>query len=139
MGRKQRHVQAVVSRYGLGAFPRFGILFCLLIFATQLAIPVAQIRHIAAEHVPAVASHHHRQSDPPETLRVQFESHRDHELDEMHCPSCQAFVYMQEVVDVPTQVATDVERSIYHRPLTPFTVGESFCYASAPRAPPLFS
>lgn len=141
MDRWYRHILARGCHLSnLGMLPCLSVLFCLFILAIQLAIPVAQIWHIAAEHIPAVTSSEQHQSDHPEASRIQFASHRGDALDDpIYCLVCQAFVYLHNVVDIQAQVATDIERSICPLPLTRLTVCQTFLHASAPRAPPVFS
>ena len=119
---------------------RLGALFCLLALAIQLAIPVAQLWHVAVDHLSkttlseqnrgdqSTAVHHHS------ALRQGDESH-----DALYCPVCQAFVSMRDVADIPAQVAMDIERSIGPPPQTDVIVYQAFLHASASRAPPVFS
>jgi hypothetical protein len=131
---------SVSHLFGLGMVPRLRVLICLFILAIQLAIPVAQIWHIAADHTPVVALSGQRQDDQPEAFRIKVEPQRNHEFDNLReCPVCHAFVYMQDIIDIQVQVAADIERSICHLPLTGLIVPQTLLYASAPRAPPVFS
>jgi hypothetical protein len=136
-----RHAPVSVSRlFGLGAVPRLRVLICLFTLAIQLAIPVGQIWHIATDHTPVGALSEQRQTGQSEAFRLKVEPHRDHEFDNSReCPVCHAFVYMQDIIDIQSQVATDIERSIYHLPLAELIATQTFLYASAPRAPPVFS
>ena len=141
MDRWVRHAPVSVFRLlGLGALSRLRVLICLFTLAIQLAIPVAQIWHIAADHTPAVALSGQPQDDQPEALRIKVEPHRDHEFDNSReCPVCHAFVYMQDIIDIQAQVAADIEQSMYHLPLTGLIATQTLLYPSAPRAPPVFS
>ena len=141
MDRWYRHAPAPGSRLsGLGGLTRPSVLFCLFTLAIQLAIPVAQIWHIAADHTPTVALSGQPQDDQPEAFRIKVEPHRDHEFDNSReCPVCHAFVYMQDIMDIQVQVAADIERSICQLPLTGLIATQTLLYASAPRAPPVFS
>ncbi len=141
MDHGHRHAPALISRLdSLGVLTRLSIIFSLFTLAIQLAIPVAQIWHIAADHPPSVAWLEQHQSDQSATHLLQLESHRDHEFDDgIYCPVCQAFVYAQDAVDVQTQVTADVERSIGHLSLAQIIAYPICLYDSAPRAPPLFS
>jgi hypothetical protein len=136
-----RHVPVSVSHlFGLGAVPRLRVLICLFTLALQLAIPVAQIWHIATDHTPVVALSEQRQTGQPEAFRLKVEPHRDHEFDNSRaCPVCHAFVYMQDIIDIQAQVAADIERSICPLPLTGLIATQTLLYTSAPRAPPVFS
>jgi uncharacterized paraquat-inducible protein A len=141
MDRWARHAPVSVSRlHGLGALPRLRVLFCLFTLAIQLAIPVAHIWHIAADHTPTVALCGQRQDDRPEAFCIQVEPHRDHEVDNSRaCPVCHAIVYMQDSIDIQAQVAADIEQSICHLPLAGSLATQTLLYTSAPRAPPVFS
>jgi hypothetical protein len=141
MDRWARHAPISVSHLlGLSTLPRLRVLICLFTLAIQLAIPVAQIWHIATHRTPVFALSEHRQSSQPEAFRLQVEPHRDHDFDNSReCPVCHAFVYMQDIIDIQSQVAADIERSIYHLPLAELIATQTFLYASAPRAPPVFS
>ncbi len=123
---------------GLGVLTRFGILVAFLTLAIQLAIPVAQIWHLALEHgsTTLLSADHH--SDQLATHRFQFEPHRHHEFDDgIECPTCQAFVYTQDVAHVKTQIATQTGKPVDRLPLTQLITCQSFLYTSAPRAPPV--
>jgi uncharacterized paraquat-inducible protein A len=141
MDRWARHAPVSVSRlFGLGALPRLRVLICLFTLAIQLAIPVAQIWHIANDHTPVVALSEQRQTGQPEAFRLKVEPHQDHEFDNSRaCPVCHAFMYMQDIIDIQAQVAADIERSICQLPLSGLIATQTFLYASAPRAPPVFS
>ena len=141
MDRWVRHAPVSVFRLlGLSVLPRLRVLICLFTLALQLALPVAQIWHSAAAHTPAVALSGQRQDDQPDAFRIKVEPHRDHEFDNSReCPVCHAFVYMRNVLDIQTQVAADIERSICQLPLTRLIATQTLFYASSPRAPPVFS
>lgn len=141
MARWLRHTPAPVSRLlSSGVCPRLSIVVCLLTLAIQLAVPVAQIWHIATDHTSAVALLDHHPTGQSAALRLQVEPHRNHEFDNLiDCPVCHAFVYMQHVIDIRMQVVLDVERSVCPLPLTGLFVYKIFLYTSAPRASPILS
>lgn len=141
MDRWSQHAATPVSRpLGLNARLRLRVLIGLFTLAIQLAIPVAQIWHIATDHTPAVALSEQHQASQSATHRTHVEPHRDRESDKsIDCPVCHAFVYLQDVIDIPAQVTLVLERSICQLPLTGLIAYQARLYAPAPRAPPVFS
>ena len=136
-----RHIPAPVSRLrDLGVSARPGALFCLLALAIQLAIPVAQLWHVAVDHLPETTLSEQDQGNQSTALHRQSALHQgDEHHDALYCPVCQAFVSMRDVADIPAQVAMDIERSIGPPPQTDVVVDQTFLHVSASRAPPVFS
>jgi hypothetical protein len=141
MDRWYRHIPAPVSHLSSLCVPTgLSTLFCLLILAIQLAIPVTQIWHVSVAHTPVAALSEQHQSDQPTGFRTHLKSHQGDEFnDPISCLVCQAFVSIHHVVDIPIQATTDIERSTCQLPLTRLIVSQTFLYSSASRAPPVFS
>ena len=119
---------------------RFGALFCLWALAVQLAIPVAQLWHVAVDHLAETTLSEQDRGDQSTALHRQSALRQGGEShDALYCPVCQAFVSMRDVADIPAQVAMDIERSIGPPPQTDVIVYQTFLHTSASRAPPVFS